>query len=220
MKTVIVIQARLRSTRLPGKILLPLPTGRVVLEEVISRCRQARRAHQIVVAVPDHPDSEVLVPYTGGATVVYGPEDDVLARYALAAETVGADIVVRITSDCPCVPAVMIDAVIERRNVHALPYACNILPETWPQGYACEAFTMNLLREHAANSWSKEAREHVTHAMRLRARGDKVNVACPDGDYSDIRWTLDDISDYVRIVRAFEGAKGASNLLEIFGNSR
>jgi spore coat polysaccharide biosynthesis protein SpsF len=215
MKTVAIVQARLRSTRLPGKILLPLPTGRTVLEEVVYRCREARRVHQVVVAVPDSEECDLLLPFTGGATVVRGPEADVLARYSLAAETVGADIIVRVTSDCPAIPSEMIDAVIERRNVHALPYACNVLPETWPKGYACEAFTINELRKHVANSWSAEAREHVTWNMRRSLHGRLGNVACPDGDFSHIGWTLDTIDDYVRICKAFEGAKGASNLLDV-----
>lgn len=215
MKTVVIIQARLKSSRLPGKILLPLPTGRTVLEEVIYRCREARLVHQVVVASPDHEDCDVLEPYTAGAVWIRGPEDDVLARYALAAEHVGAHIVVRVTSDCPAIPSAMIDAVIERRNVHALSYACNVLPETWPQGYACEAFTINALREQAANSWSREAREHVTWELRKRRRDGIANVACPDGDFSHLRWTLDTIDDYVRIVRAFEGARGAANLLDV-----
>ena len=217
MKTACVIQARLRSTRLPGKILLPLPTGRTVLEEVIYRCREARRVHQVVVAMPDTEDSELLTPFTAGATIVYGPEHDVLARYYMAAASVGADVIVRVTSDCPAMPSAMIDAVIARRATHALAYACNNMPRTFPLGYDCEAFTMNALRWHAEHSWDESSREHVTTALRSSVDGaHEVNEACPGGeDHSHLRWTLDTIDDYVRICRAFEAARGASNLLDV-----
>jgi spore coat polysaccharide biosynthesis protein SpsF len=216
MKCVVIIQARLRSTRLPAKVLLPLPTGRTVLEEVIYRCRQAQKVHQVVVASPDTEDCDILKPYTMGALWVRGPEDDVLMRYHMAAKLAGASIIVRVTSDCPAIPPEMIDAVISQRNIHGLAYACNILPDTWPLGYACEVFTMNCLEWHANNSRDRESREHVTASMRRSVAGAQhVNVPCPYGDYSHLRWTLDTIDDYVRIVRVFEGARDASNLLEV-----
>jgi len=221
MKCAIIIQARLRSTRLPGKILLPLPSGRTCIEEVIYRCRQAKRAHQVIVAMPgetkqDEEDSKILEPYTSGAAIVYGPQDDVLERYRRAANYTGADIVVRVTSDCPLICPDVIDQVIAQRNVHALKYCANNTPRTFPHGYDCEAFTARALYWHAENSWDKESREHVTTAMRKSVEGSQhINVACPDGDFSHLRWTLDTIDDYVRICRVFEGAKGASNLLEV-----
>lgn len=215
MKTVAIIQARLRSSRLPAKTLLMLPTGRTVLEEVVYRCRQARSIHRVVVASPDTEDCDIIEHYTGGAMWIRGSEDDVLDRYRRAAEASGADIIVRVTSDCPLIPPEMIDAVVQQRNAHALTYACNVLPDTWPLGYACEAFTMNALRWHAENSWDAESREHVTAAMRRAATGAKhVNVPCPHGDYSHLRWTLDTIDDYVRICKLFQGAGQALNLLD------
>jgi len=217
MKTICVIQARLRSTRLPGKILLPLPSGRTVLEEVIWRCREAQRVHRVVVAIPDTEECDLLLPFTAGAMVVRGPEDDVLERYRRAASVAGADIVVRVTSDCPLIPSEMIDSVIAQRNTHALNYCANNIPDrTWPWGYDCEVFTARNLYWHAENIWDKESREHVTPSMRKKVIGaEHINVPCPDGDFSHLRWTLDTIDDYVRICRVFEGAKGASNLLEV-----
>ncbi len=216
MKVVAIVQARLRSTRLPAKVLLPLPTGRVVLEEVIYRCKQAARVHQVVVCSPDSEESDLLKPYTAGTLWVRGSEDDVLDRYLRAAEISGADIIVRVTSDCPAIPPEMIDAVVSQRNIHGLAYACNVLPDTWPLGYACEAFTMNALRWQAKENWNRDAREHVTPALRVIAAGVPYsNVPCPYGNFSHLRWTLDTIEDYVRIVRVFEGARGAMNLLDV-----
>ncbi len=216
MKVVAIVQARLRSTRLPAKILLPLPSGRVVLEETVFRCKQASRVHQVVVASPDTEECDILKPYTGGTLWVRGSEQDVLDRTLRAAEMAGADIIVRVTSDCPAIAPSVIDDVILQRNIHGLSYACNVLPDSWPLGYAAEAFTMNALRYQAKNNWSPEAREHVTPALRRMAEGVKhANVPCPYGDFSYLRWTLDTLEDYTRIVRVFEGAHGAMNMLDV-----
>ena len=217
MKTIIAIQARLRSTRLPAKVLLPLPTGRVVLEECIYRARMSKLAHQVIVALSDDADSDILLPYTGGASVVRGPEADLLERYRRAASFAGADIVVRMTADCPLLPSEMIDEVIGQRNAHALSYCANNIPDrSWPWGYDVECFTARNLYWHAENTWDASSREHVTTAMRKQVEGAAhVNVPCPDGDFSDLAWSLDTLDDYVRICRVFEGAKGASNLLEV-----
>lgn len=221
MKVVCIIQARLKSTRLPGKVLLPLPSGRTVLEEVIFRCREARHVHQVCVAIPNTKECDILLPFTGGATVVRGSELDVLDRYRRAAEITGADLIVRVTSDCPLIPSDLIDQVIDQRNVHALPYACNVLPETWPQGYACEVFTDRLLRRHAEECWREQDREHVTWSMRESARGNpRANVACPDGDRSHLRWTLDTIEDYITIVELMEAAKNAADLYGVARHGR
>lgn len=217
MKTVAIIQSRLRSTRLPAKILLPLPSGRSVLEEVVFRCKEARKVHQACVAIPDTEECDLLLPFTGGACVVRGPELDVLERYRRAAEVTGADIIVRVTSDCPLIPPDMIDRVIDQRNIHGLAYACNNMPRTWPHGYDCEVFTRSALEWHAQESWDAASREHVTTALRRSVEGAMdVNVPCPQGDISDIRWTLDDISDYIRICKVMEGAKGAMDLTKVF----
>lgn len=216
MKCIAIIQARLRSTRLPGKILLPLPSGRTVLEEVVFRCREATRVHRVVVAIPDTEECDLLLPFTGGAAVVRGPEADVLERFRRAADFAGADVVVRVTSDCPAVPSDLIDAVIAQRHAHALSYCCNNMPRTFPHGFDVEVFSALALRWQAENSWDAESREHVTAALRKSVEGaEHVNVTCDEGDFSHLRWTLDTIDDYVRICRVFEGARGASNLLEV-----
>lgn len=217
MKTCLILQARLKSTRLPAKVLLPLPTGRVVLEECIFRAKSSKLVHQVIVALADDEDSDTLIPYTGGATVVRGPEGDLLERYRRAASFAGADIVVRMTADCPLMPPSMIDDVIAQRNIHALNYCANNIPDrTWPWGYDIECFTARNLYWHAENTWDRESREHVTTAMRRTVMGAQhINVPCPDGDFSNLRWTLDTLADYTRICKVFEGARGASNLLEV-----
>lgn len=219
MKTVAIVQARLRSTRLPAKVLLLLPTGRTVLEETLFRCREARMIHQVVVAIPDTEECDLLLSSCGSATVVLGPENDVLERYRRAAEVSGAQIIVRVTSDCPLIAPAVIDRVVRQRNAHALPYASNCIADdlrTYPLGYSCEAFTAEFLKMQARNSRSREAREHVTPDMRqAMKRVPEANVRCPDGDYSHLRLTLDTIDDYIEICRMFEASKNAMDILAV-----
>lgn len=216
MKVVAIVQARLRSKRLPMKTLLPLPTGLTVLEECVHRCKSAKLVDQVVVAIPDTEECDILKLYCGSAMVVRGPEDDVLERYRRAAEVSGADVIVRVTSDCPIIPPKMIDKVITRRAVHGLAYATNCLPPSWPLGYTCEAFTASALRWEAANNYTAEAREHVTDGLRRKAeRAKDVNEPCPFGDFSHIRWTLDTPDDYIEIWRAMDGARNAMDMLEV-----
>src|ERR1041385_9116254 len=127
MVTAVIVQARLGSTRLPAKVLLPLPTGRTVLEEVLFRCKQIPGVGVVVCAIPEsetpHRDPGMIAKEWAALkalfvnapdmlaeralqqadVVVRGPEHDVLARYVKAAETVKADIIMQITADCPLI---------------------------------------------------------------------------------------------------------------------
>jgi spore coat polysaccharide biosynthesis protein SpsF len=204
MRTVCIIQARLRSTRLPGKILLPLPTEQTVLEEVVSRCWQIPSVDVVVVAMPDSPESQILAPFVENARTFYGSEHDVLSRYYGAAVEAQAEIIVRVTSDCPMIDPALCEQVIQFRAAHGLAYAYNNQPTldrargTFPQGLDCEVFTFKALEWFAQNARDAETREHVTTGLRKLGVG-AVTMSNPAGDYGELRWTLDTIDDYVRI---------------------
>jgi spore coat polysaccharide biosynthesis protein SpsF len=215
MRTICIIQARLRSTRLPGKVLLPLPNGRNVLQEVVHRCQQIPGVDRVVVAMPSHPDSLYLRPYTLDAHHYFGPEQDVLARYYGAACSHNADIIVRVTSDCPLIDPILCGQVIRHREQHGQAYSYNNMPTglsrphdldgelgTFPQGLDCEAFTMAALEWTHENGSHKETREHVTRGLRASCQGSDQPMN-PAGDYSHLRWTLDTIDDYVTICGLF-----------------
>jgi spore coat polysaccharide biosynthesis protein SpsF len=218
-KTAAIIQARLGSSRLPAKVLLPLPTtpGRTVLEEVTYRCKLIQGVDVVVVAIPDTAENDILVPYiqnamqpTGALEAVNpqkvfisrGPEHDVLARYAKAAHEVGADVVMRITSDCPLIDPRVCEQVLAQHRKYG-GYASNTLPRTWPQGYDCEVFDAALLHRAAEKATSDYYREHVTPFLYY---GEPIclapNVTASE-DRSHLRLTLDTLSDYVTICKAF-----------------
>lgn len=205
-RTVVIIQARLRSTRLPAKILLPLPTGRTVLQEVVARCKAIPGIDDVVVASPEGPESRLIHPFIGEAYWCEGSEDDVLARYYRAAVRYKADVIVRVTSDCPMIDPILCGQVIRHRAQHGQAYSYNNMGVgdrfrgTFPKGLDCEVFVFKALEWHYSNNQAPEAREHVTWSMRAMAQGSDQPMN-PVGDYSHLRWTLDTIDDYVEICR-------------------
>src|SRR5687768_5284335 len=154
MRTVVVVQARYGSTRLPGKVLLPLGAG-IVLDEVVRRCRAIPGTDLTCVAVPDSRDSDGVAERAEatGATVVRGPEHDVLARYGLAARRTEADVVLRITSDCPLLDPAVAGQVLAARQRGSADYAANNRPpRSWPHGLDCEAMTRAALEKALASA--------------------------------------------------------------------
>ncbi len=205
MKTVIIVQARLTSTRLPGKVLLPL-AGAPMLTRLIERLRRVKLADAIVIATTTNTTDDPIAALCGQLGVPYhrGSEHDVLSRYADAAREHGADVVVRITSDCPLIDPALVDQLISTYREGGCDYVSNMLPPTWPYGMAVEVFTAAALHEAHAEATQDSEREHVTpfiywHPERYRLR----NVESPT-DLSVQRWTVDTPEDYELVRRLFE----------------
>lgn len=192
---VCIIQARMGSKRLPGKVLLPL-NGHTVIREVITRCQKIPGIDEVCVATPDHKIADTI---DGLCSVVFGPEDDVLKRYVIAAEMMKASVIMRITADCPLLSPSLCGAVLYALGGH--DYASNLEPRTFPQGFDCEAFTIRTLRWADEFCKHSQDREHVTPWMRGAPGIKRINVANPwpmDG-----RQTLDTEDDYRTICAAF-----------------
>ena len=196
--TVIVVQARSTSTRLPGKVLLPL-AGRSVLWHVLTRCRAVPGVDAVVCAIPDsEPDPRLAAEAkAAGATVVAGSESDVLARFLAAARAVDATTVMRVTSDCPVIDPAICRLVLDALTESGADYACNnVAPRTWPHGLDCEAFTRAALERAALEASQPEDFEHVTPWLRRAADVARVAVTGPGGPAASLRWTLDYPEDY------------------------
>jgi len=203
--TAVIVQARMTSTRLPGKVLLPL-AGKSVLWHVLTRCRAIPGANLVCCAVPDTPDSAALLPEiaAAGAVVARGSERDLLGRYRDAARQVGADIVMRVTSDCPVIDPLLCSRVLAQRFATDAGFACNNMPRTWPHGLDCEAFTMPTLERAANEATEPYDREHVTPWMRRAPSLSRVNVPGPGGAFANRRWTLDFPEDYAFFAALFD----------------
>jgi spore coat polysaccharide biosynthesis protein SpsF len=205
MTTLIIVQARMTSTRLPGKVLLPL-AGEPMLTRLVERLCRVERADGIIIATTTNATDDAIAALCErlGVPSHRGSEHDVLSRYADAARLHGASVVVRITSDCPLIDPALIDRLIATHAEGGSDYVSNMLPPSWPYGMAVEVFSAAALQQANTEATQAAEREHVTpflywHPERYRLR----NVASPV-DLSHHRWTVDTPEDYELVRRLFE----------------
>jgi len=197
MTTAVIVQARMGSTRLPGKVLLNL-AGRTVLSHVLERCDAISNTDVVCCAIPDTGDSDPVAEEAErcGAVVVRGSERDVLDRYRQAAEVVRAKLVMRVTSDCPLIDPEICSKVLALRAKEDADYACNNMPPSWPHGLDCEAFTVEALNRASREAQTPHEREHVTPWLRTRDDIRHANFAGPGHGVEGMRWTLDYPEDF------------------------
>jgi spore coat polysaccharide biosynthesis protein SpsF len=202
MRSAVIVQARVGSTRLPGKVLMDL-AGRTVLRHVLERCLAVEGVDVVCCAVPkgEADDSVAEEASSCQVMVVRGPEHDVLGRYLQAAVECRADVIVRITSDCPLLDPRLVTMVLTLVTEKGADYACNTLPPRFPHGLDCEAFTFYWLQRAAQEARLASEREHVTPYLRTHPQVRKECLDGPGGQSVLHRWTLDDESD-LRFLRA------------------
>jgi spore coat polysaccharide biosynthesis protein SpsF len=191
-----VIQARLSSTRLPGKVLRPLG-GRTVLSWVIRAAAATHNVDTVILATSDAPDDDPVAEEAErcGAAVVRGPLDDVLARYLQAVAEYPCDAVVRITADCPLHdPALIAQVVGMWRADPALDYVSNILERRYPRGFDTELVRVPVL-EAEGRIPAGPHREHVTPNIYTQPDVYQCGGVTGGVDYSDLRVTLDTPED-------------------------
>jgi spore coat polysaccharide biosynthesis protein SpsF len=211
MNVVAIIQARMGSTRLPGKVLMDLG-GKTVLARVVDRLRRATRVKEIVVATTDSAADEAIVQECHQIEVLTfrGSEFDVLDRYHEAARVFAARAVVRITSDCPVIDPELVDETVRMFHDQRADYASNSLMPSYPRGLDTEVFTTIALERAWRESREPYQREHVTpyfyehpelfNLISLRSRM----------DYSRYRWTLDTAAD-LTLLRKIYARFGSQN---------
>jgi glutamate-1-semialdehyde 2,1-aminomutase len=202
-KIVAVVQARMGSTRMPGKV-LELINGVSVIELLLRRLNLSVKIDKIVVAIPvgDANDSLRVVIQNAGFTCEVGDEKNVLARVYHASKKHGADTVVRITGDCPFVDPVLVDEVINFHQANIFDYTSNVEPPTFPDGMDVEVFSFAVLEKVFFGKTSEHDEEHVTPKIRESANYSTINFANLE-DLSHLRWTLDEPKDLVLIRSVF-----------------
>jgi spore coat polysaccharide biosynthesis protein SpsF len=204
VRTVAIIQARMGSTRLPGKVLLRL-ADKTVLEHTIARVRDCSLLDGVVVATTDTArDDEIAAEAARcGAAVFRGSEDDVLSRYYFAALRELAEIVVRVTSDCPLFDGHLLTLMIERfspRNSRRhIDYLSNTLNRTFPRGLDAEVFTFAALKTTHYEATTAAEREHVTPYLYRNPQTFAIENFENHTDLSEYRWTLDTPEDFQMI---------------------
>lgn len=206
-RTVAILQARLSSSRLPGKVLMPL-AGVPMIGFMIERIRRATSIDELVLATSVEASDDSLAEAVAAldVRVVRGPLDDVLARFAQAAELTQPEIVVRLTGDCPLIDASLIDRVVEKVAKEGALYASNCVPASYPDGLDCEAFRVELLNEAVTQASLPSEREHVTPWIRNRAGGQVATIKS-SVDLSSLRWTVD-YADDLDLIRKMVGLLG------------
>jgi len=215
MKVVCIVQARMGSTRLPGKVMLDL-YGKTVLERVIERIKKVKNIDTIVIATTTKKYDDVIAEkaLNCGVEVFRGSEDDVLSRYYFAAKKYGADVVVRITSDCPLIDPLITESVIDYylENISKFDYVSNTLERTYPRGLDTEVFSFQSLEKAFNNAILERDREHVTTYIWKNPNIFKLGSYNNDEDYSYLRWTLDTTEDYELIKRIYNYFYSFNNL--------
>jgi len=202
MTVAAVVQARMGSTRLPGKVMRALQ-GHTVLAQVVMRLRRSSTVDTIIVATTQHPLDDMIVDECARLNVPYyrGREHDVLDRYYEAARAHGAEVVVRVTSDCPLIdPGVLDEAVsvyLRAASSSSAPaYVSNTLERSYPRGLDVEVFGFGALEQAWRAASAPHEREHVTPYFYEHPDQFRLLQVKHSADLSALRWTLDTEEDW------------------------
>lgn len=176
-------------------------SGEPVIRHVLRRCQEIPGVDTVICTVPDHPSSKPIVreALALDCRVHRGPENDVLTRYYGAAMSVGADVVMRVTGDCPLIDPEICGRVLALLTGD-IEYASNLMPRGFPDGLDCEAFTFPALSRTFLEATDTYDREHVTSWMQRNCK----TANLPGGGDPDLRWTLDTLEDYLVLSELFE----------------
>lgn len=197
MKVVAIIQARMGSTRLPGKIMKEV-MGKPLLEYQIERVKRAKTIDEIIIATTTKKADDQIAEFCEQLSIpcYRGSEEDVLARYYEAATKYKADIIVRITSDCPVIDPEVIDRVVDKYLNGGYDYVSNTIERTFPRGMDIEVFSYKSLEKAHKNAKKQSEREHVTPYLYLNDNNFKLGKFLGENDYSKYRLTVDTIEDF------------------------
>ena len=192
-----IIQARMGSSRLPGKVLMKSGNGMPLLYHVINQLRHCSKVKNLVIATTTNQEDDEIEKFAdnNSVNVFRGSEKDVLDRYFQCAKKYSFSTIVRITSDCPLIDPQIVDKVIERFFSGNYDYATNTLIRTFPIGTDAEVFSFSALETAWKNAQLPSEREHVTPHLRNKGNFKTINVE-NDTNISNLRLTVDRIEDF------------------------
>lgn len=207
MKIVATIEARMTSSRLPGKVLLPA-AGRPMLGHLVSRLRAVPSLHAIVLATTTNGTDDALAEFarTEGISCFRGSEEDVMARVIGAGASASADVIVEITGDCPIIDPQIVEQTIRMFLAHDAAYVSNAHIRSYPDGMDTQVFRLEALQRSAAMTDAPLDREHVSLHMRNNPGiFPHVHlVAPPELHWPELGLTLDEPADYELLRRIIE----------------
>ncbi len=196
-KVVAIIQARVGSTRLPNKVLKAL-FGKPILWHVWNRLKEAKNIDDVVIATTTLGDDNAIEAFCLDNNILFfrGSSDDVLSRYYEAAKKYSAEIIVRITADCPVIDPRVVDKVVESFLSNNCDYMSNCIVRTFPRGFDTEVFTFSALENAFLNASEQYEREHVTPFIYSHRDIFSIGSYEQSKDYSFHRWTVDTPEDF------------------------
>jgi len=202
-KIVCIVQARMGSSRLPGKVMLPIGNN-TVIGNIMLRLSKSKLINEIIVATSINKENDLLEKFLleNGFKVFRGSENNVLERYYNAAIYTDADLIVRITGDCPFIDSRLVDEMIVDFLDGNIDYENNLSPATFPDGLDIEIFKFKALKYAYENAHSEYDKEHVTPYIKNSEIFTKKNFYS-EVDLSGLRWTLDESFDYELIKKIF-----------------
>lgn len=217
-----IIQARTSSTRLPNKVLMNLPYGSdvTVLEQVIRRVKKSTRIDDITVATTTDKTDDEIVKIAEKEKVNWfrGSKENVLQRYIQAAKKYHYDIIVRITSDCPCIDPQIIDLCLSQHQKNKADYTSNSLSNPYPKGMDVEIINLETLEKTFQNAKSASEKEHVTYYI-YKTASQLFNILNIQSPYStaesNIRLTLDTVQDYIFFCKVFDKLYSINNFFSL-----
>jgi spore coat polysaccharide biosynthesis protein SpsF len=206
-RIIILIQARLGSTRLPGKPLKEV-LGKPLLHYLVERLKRVKLADMLVLAMTDKIQDDALVTFSNSIDLPFfrGSEDNVLERFFLAAQQFKADIIVRITSDCPLIDPELIDLSLSHflEKYPHIDYQSNALKRTYPRGMEVEVFTFKSFEKVALEAKKNEEKEHVTPYYYRHPETFNIENIEGNGINSHLRLTVDTIDDFELVRKIIE----------------
>lgn len=227
MKIGAIIQARTSSSRLPRKVLKPLPfdSDVCVLQQVIRRVSKSKLIDEVIVATSNHKEDEEIVDVAKKENKQYycGSLSNVLERYYNAANQNNLEVIVRITSDCPCMDSNVIDAIVQNHLDVGADYTSNSLKESFPRGIDVEVINFDVLKRAYFEASHDYEKEHVTPFIYKSYPDEfKINNYVGNEDNSNIRITLDTLQDYALLCCVYDNLYEENNfftlddILELF----
>ena len=203
MKVIALVQARMGSVRLPQKVLKKI-SDKTIIELLLMRLSKSNELDEIIVATSENSENDMLVKHVEslGFKCTQGSEKDVLNRFYESAKSLDADIIVRITGDCPLVDPDIVDKCVKRFKTLNVDYFSNISPASYPDGLDTEVFSFNTLEQANNNAISAYDREHVTTFIRNSDLFSK-DVLQNEIDYSNLRWSVDELEDLEVVTKVF-----------------
>lgn len=204
-RVVAILQARMSSTRLPGKVMKSI-LGKPMLARQLERLRRCLSFDELVVATSSRSDDDTIAALCAAEEVACcrGSLDDVLDRFYCCATAHGGEHVVRLTGDCPLADPVLVDALVRFYLERDVDYSCNCRPPTLPDGLDAEIFTFTALETAWREAKDPFEREHVVPYVIRRPGRFRMDNWTYTEDISGLRWTVDEPEDFAFVTRVYE----------------